>query len=335
MRIVIATPFYPPHSGVLAIYALGLKEAFEERGDIVTIVSFDSVRSLPPGLRHLLYFMRMLSAARSASFVLALDTWSVGLPAVIAARLTGTTFAVRIGGDFLWEAYVARTKESVRLSEFYIPGRALSWKERFIFRGTQFLITHACALIFTTRFQKNIWSASYRIDEKRVSIVENHFPASIGTYLPARGPILVAAGRGIALKNMEMLERVVARLQDTHPGLELDSRLLPPEEHRNRIGTAQAVVIPSISEVCSNTAIDAVSMGKPFICTEDTGTSEHLKDCGLFIDTRSEAALEQAIETMLDPVSYEKLAGNARAFSFTHSWDDIASEIIEHAGVER
>lgn len=329
MRIVIATPFYPPHSGVLATYALGLKEAFEKRGDTVSVVSFDTVRALPPGIRHMVFFLRMLRAARTASFVLALDTWSVGLPALIASRLTGTAFAVRIGGDFLWEAYIARTKEPVRLSEFYSPARDLSLKERFIFRGTQFQITHASALLFTTRFQKNLWGAAYRLSEDRVSIVENYFPPSIGTYLPARGPVLVAAGRGIALKNMDMLARAIARLRDRHPGLELDTRLLPPDEHRVRIGAAQAVVIPSISEVCSNTAIDAVSMGKPFICTEDTGTSERLKDCGLFIDTRSEAALEQAIESILDPAMYEKLAGSARAFSFTHSWDDIAREICE------
>ena len=62
--------------------------------------------------------------------------------------------------------------------------------------------------------------------------------------------------------------------------------------------------------------------------TSDTGTSERLSDCGIFIDTRSEAALQAAIEKTLTERSNEKLSARITAFSFTHSWDEIAQKIV-------
>ncbi len=327
MKIVIATPFIPPHSGVLAQYAEGLKRAFEKRGERVEVVSWSDLKHIPKGIRHLLYFYRVYVQAENADFVLALDTWSVGLPALIAARTRGIPCAVRIGGDFLWESFVERTKESVLLSEFYDAKRKLSLKERIIRAGTEWLLRNAIPL-FTTKFQREIWHRAYGTSEN-ANIVENYFPSIVGTYLPSRGPVFVSAGRSIGLKNRALLQKIITRLKDSHPGLELDTRLLPPEEHGKRLADSYAVVVASFSEVCSNTAIDAMTLGKPFICPKDTGTSERLHECGLFVDTRSESALTFAIESLLDPLQYEKLAKAARSFSFTHSFEEMVEEIIK------
>lgn len=325
MKIVIATAFYPPRSGVHATYAAGIEEGLKTLGHEVVICA---PHLLPQGISHLVYICQLFFALRSASCVLALDTWSVGMPAYVAARLRGVPLALRIGGDFVWESYVARTGETVRLSDFYIPTRKLSWKERLISRFTRVLLKTAYPL-FTTRFQRDLWKRAYDMSDERVRIIENYMPKTIGTYLPATGLTLVSAGREIGLKNTDLLKRVVARLANDHPGLTLDTRLLPREEHLKRIAASYAVIIPSFSEVCSNTAFDAVMCGKPFVMTSDTGTSERLSECGLFVDTRSESALTQAIESLLDPVTYERLATNARNFSHQHSWEDIAREIVE------
>ncbi len=326
MKIVIATAFYPPRAGVHAIYATGIEEGLKKLGHEVVVVV--TPHHLLPGLSHAVYALQLFRTLRDASFVLALDTWSVGMPAYFAARLRGVPVALRIGGDFLWESYVARTGEAVRLSDFYATPHTLSLKEKLIFRFTRTLL-HTAHPFFTTHFQRDLWKRAYDMPDERVRIIENYVSPTIGTYLPATGLTLVSAGRVIGLKNIHSLQRVVARLVNDHPGLTLDTRLLPREEHQKRIGEAYAVIIPSYSEVCSNTAIDAVMFGKPFVMTDDTGTKERFGECGLFVDTRSESALTQAVESLLDPVTYERLATNARNFSFTHSWDDIAREIVE------
>lgn len=326
MKIVIASPFYPPEKGVLGMYAEGVKTALEKQGHVVDVISYGPLKHLPPGVRHIAFFFKTYTAARGSAFVLALDTWSAGIPALFASRCANVPFLVRIGGDFLWETYVERTKEIVRLSEFYAVPRKLSLKEKVIRTGTRYLVRRA-VLFFNSKFQRDLWHQNYSFDASRARILENVFPAVHISEAPARR-VFVSAGRNIALKNYAELERVFALIRVTYPKAELDTRMLPPNEHRERVRDCYAVIIPSISEASSNTAIDAVAAGKPFIMTDDTGTKERLGDCGLFIDTRSESELEGAIKKIMMPDEYEYLRARIQEFSYTHSWDDIAREIL-------
>src|SRR5690348_11398603 len=119
MRILIATGIYPPEIGGPAEYAKNLKDAWNSQGHQVTVKVFSRFKFLPTGLRHLAYFLYIVPAVIRADFILSLDTFSAGLPAVLAARLFGKQIIVRTGGDFLWEFYVERTGELVLLKDFY------------------------------------------------------------------------------------------------------------------------------------------------------------------------------------------------------------------------
>lgn len=333
MRIIIATPFARAEDGVLGMYASELAAALKRRGDIVMVVSYGRLEHvLPMGLRHILYFCRLLPHLTSYDIILALDTWSVGLPASLAARLLNTMFGMRIGGDIVWESYVNRTRQPVRLSEFYQKPRALSLKERIIHHYTGSVVRTANVLFFNARFLMRIWQDEYKFSDAHAKLLENYYPERNGEPQPATGKVFVSAGRAIALKNYEALQRAFERVKRNHPEITLDMRKLPPSEHRARLRTAYAVIIPSVSEVSSNTAIDAVAAGKPFIMTSDTGTKDRLGDCGLFIDTRSEDELAWTIEAILNPETYTKLESAARAFSFTRTWDDIAADIAKAFG---
>lgn len=328
MRIVIATPFYPPDRGVLAVYAEGIGGALRKQGHTVSVVSLGFLKRLPPGLRHGAYFLKILFPVMRSNHVLLLDTWSVGVPAGFAARICRKPFSVRIGGDALWEAYVERTGEGVRLSDFYRERRTLSFKERLMRRLTQSLVRHARAVFFNTAFQKSIWKGVYPLPEN-THVLENFFPPKHNVPVSTER-IFVAANRPTAYKNQEMLERVFARVRAKHPEAVLDTRVLSHEEHLMRLNSAYATIIPSISEVGSNIAIESVSRGKPFIMTEDTGTSERLSGCGLFVDTCSEEALERAIRSMLEKQVYDELRTHIQAFSFMRSWDDVVRDILLH-----
>lgn len=322
MRIVIATPFYPPQPGVLALYAAGLEEAFVREGHEVRILAPSRG---PVGVRHLLYFARMFAALGGASFVLALDTWSVGVPASAAARLRGVPFLVRVGGDHLWEQYLERTHEPVRLSEFYAASRRFSFRERIVRHLISRLLSSAHAVMFNTAFQKELWTQAYRIPH--ASVLENFYPEKRHADIP-HDRVFVSAHRGAWYKNGSTAEAAMARVRERHPEVILDTRVVPHEEQLGRLAASYAVIIPSISEVGSNTAIEAVAAGRPFIMSDDTGTKERLAECGIFVDTRSAEALAQAVETLLDPDAYERYAAKVRAFGFTRSWTDIAREIL-------
>lgn len=330
MKIVIATPFYPPEAGVLGMYAQGLETALRKKGHEVIVASYGNLRRLPPGIRHFALFFKIYNIIWKSDFVLALDTWSVGLPAFIAASATRTPLIVRIGGDPVWESFVERRREAVRFSEFYAAPRRLSIKERIMRAVAKMIVRDAKKLLFNTRFQKDIWQKAYGFDDAIASILENYV-APKGEQAPAQGQVFVAAGRNIFLKNRDKLDIAFARVRQKFPQAELDSRTLPQAEHLARLASSYAVIIASVSDIGPNTAIDAVIAGKPFISTEDSGAKERLDGCGLFIDTRTDTAIEAAIVKMLDPAEYQRLLANVHAFSFTHSWDEMADEILAAA----
>jgi glycosyltransferase involved in cell wall biosynthesis len=330
MKIVIATPFYPPEVGTLGTYAKGLEGAFRAKGHTVVVVSLGALRRLPPGLRHIAYGFRLLPHLFGATCILSLDTWTIAVPALIGARLTRVPFLVRIGGDMLWEAYVDRTHELTLLSEFYAEKRRYSFKERLISRFLHSMTRHAHVIFFNSQFQRGIWERAYDLPAEKMHVLENFYPERTET-APPEGKVFAAPVRGVFTKNPGVLAHVFARVQEKHPEISLDTKEMPHAQQLERLRRAYAVIIPSISEITSNMAIEAVSFGRPFIVSRDSALSERLEGCGLFVDMRSADEIERAIEQMLDPAVYEALAAKARAFSFVRSWDTIADDILNAA----
>jgi glycosyltransferase involved in cell wall biosynthesis len=328
MKLLIATPLYPPEIGGPAAYAKKIYEEWKNKGIQVSVVRYSALESaLPIGLRHLVYFFRLVPRTIGADAVLALDTWSVGIPALFAARLCGVRVALRIGGDFLWESYVGRTSERVKLGDFY-KKTDLSLKERLIKKGTRFLLQHTDILIFNSQWLLRLWEQAYGFPEERVVIVDNYVPNE-REHTEAIGKRFVAAGREHVLKNLALLRKVFSRVQETYPDIELDTRPLPPDEHLARVKTAYAVVVSSVSEVNPNAVIEAIRFGKPFIAPEDSGSNGQIRAAGAFIDTLSEEAMERALRDLLNPDTYAQAVAQVKSCDFSHSWSQIATEILE------
>ncbi len=331
MRMLIATPLYPPDIGGPSKYAKEIEAELRRRGIPVSVVAWSRLElALPWGIRHKVYFLRLLPRVLRADSVLALDTWSVGFPALCAAKLFRKKFLVRVGGDFLWEGYVERTAEMVKLSEFYTKPRKLSLKEKVILGATKFLVRHANALLFNTRWQLEIWQKAYGFTHSKARVLENEYPEKHPATAPDK-KIFVAGGRGIRYKNIPAFTRAFEAALKRHPDIELDTKALVPEANALRIASAYAVAVPSVSEVNSNFIIEALSYDKPFITALDTGMHEKLEGLGVFVDTLDQKAMEQAIEELLDDKKYQAYIDRIRAFSYTHSWKEITDEIINAA----
>ncbi len=105
-KILIATPLYPPDVGGPATYAKILEQELPKRGVEVKLVKFSDVKKWPRILRHFLYFLKVLKSGGDIKIIFALDPVSVGLPAILAAKLLGKKFIVKVVGDFAWEQYV-------------------------------------------------------------------------------------------------------------------------------------------------------------------------------------------------------------------------------------
>jgi glycosyltransferase involved in cell wall biosynthesis len=95
---------------------------------------------------------------------------------------------------------------------------------------------------------------------------------------------------------------------------------------------ADLVVIPSLMEAVSLSALEAMASGKPVIATEVGGLPEIIKDevTGLLVPPRDPTALADAIVRLHSDYSLRNsLASQGRALAVErYSWDFIAKKTL-------
>ncbi len=326
-RILIASGIYPPEIGGPAIYAQELREAFWRRGYATDVVTYGFEKKLPLGIRHAAYFVRIFFPILFSDWIISLDTFSSGVPAIVSAKLLFRKIIVRIGGDFLWEQYVERTGEMIPLPVFYENLPHLSLKEKIVFVISRAALRRANSLIFSTDWQRQIWQKPYRISISRTSVIENYYGPKEKGIEPTRKNIIFA-GRAIKLKNLESLKTAFARAQKEDSALTLELVSVCHEAFLERIRSAYAIAVPSLSEVSPNIVLEAIRFEKPFLLTEYNGLNERIGKLGIFVNPRSENSLDKGILELANPARYGELKKNLSSFSFMHSWDEIASEFV-------
>ncbi len=330
LNLVIATGIYPPEVGGPAEYARQLYETFITQRYDVSVVTYQGFKSFPTGIRHILYFFRLCMYSLQADYIIALDTFSVGLPGVVFAWFFGKKIVIRVGGDFLWESHVERTKNPILLSEFYIKARNFSLKERIIFSLTRFVLHQASLVVFSTEWQREIMALPYDLSLSKTKVIENMFPLpEVNTYRQKDKKVFLSPSRHLVIKNKESLLVAFDRVSRDNPDIILDTNVVSHEVLLERIEDAYAVIIPSLSEVSPNIACDALRYGVPVIVTSDTGIRDRLSGVVEFIDPLSVDSIASSISKMLDPIIYEDYKKNIADFNNSHSWNEIAQEFID------
>ncbi|MGC9605498.1 MAG: glycosyltransferase family 4 protein [Minisyncoccia bacterium] len=340
MRILIASGIYPPDIGGSAQYAYNLYETWKRQGHQVKVAAYRWERAVPSPLSNLLYLTKVLRKAWRADLVLVLDTWSAAVPAMMACAILRKRYILRTGGDRLWEAYAERTGEPVLFKDFYAskidPALSrLSSKERMIWKYGGMALRKAAAVIFSTEWQRQTFEKAYGLSPKKTSIVENFYGRKEKPSEPA-GRAFVSGAREIKLKNADRLKSAfkTARAEAARKGfadIDLDTGKAVYDNFVEKIRRAYAVVVPSLSEMSPNMALDAIRTGTPFILTKETGIADRVKDVAVFIDPLDERDIADKILWMADPLNRAAQAEKIERFSFEHSWEEIAREIIKVA----
>ncbi len=335
MKILIATGIYPPDIGGPAQYAKNLFETWQKGGESVRVKTFRVERKLPTGLRHVFYFFKILPGVLWCDFVLALDTWSVALPGVLAAKLFGKKFIIRTGGDFLWEAYVERTGELVLLKDFYQKSKPnFNLKERLIFHLTRFVLANADKIIFSTDWQRKIFIGAYGIRLEKTAIVEN-FYGKKESDLPYSEKIFMASTRPLRWKNIPRLKEAfdLAQKQLGNEGMELqlDLGIAPYDEFMKKVSECYAFILVSLGDISPNMIMDAIRFNRPFIVTREVGIYDRIKDIAIFVDPENTDDIAEKIIWLSQSENYEKQKEKIRNFSFIHTWGNVAAEIIDIA----
>jgi glycosyltransferase involved in cell wall biosynthesis len=330
-NILICTGIYPPQIGGPAQYAKSVAEEFRAQGHQVKVLTYNLERKLPSLVRHELFFWRTLFSLGGVDFVLVLDTFSVGWPAIAAAKLLGKKTIIRTGGDFLWEAYVERTDDLVLLREFYETRHGdFNWKEKIIFQITKWTLEDASAIIFSTDWHRKIFEKAYDLDPKKNFVVENYY----GEKLPQvekENRAFVAGTRPLKWKNINWLREAFVKAKEEDPTIELDTTTAPYEKFIEKIRHSYAVILVSLGDISPNMILDAIRANTPFILTKETGLYDRLKDVGLFVDPKDPEDVKEKILYLADRSHYRFEQEKVERFTFTHSWKQICEEILDVA----
>lgn len=346
-RVLITTGVFPPDIGGPASYCLTLaKKLSEDRS--VTVVAYSSVRRhhddnnlpfklkrvwkrIPKGLRHLVFFLRVLKAARQADIVLSLNAVSAGVPALWAAKMCRKPFVVKIVGDYSWEIAVNKGMTSLLLSDFQNsprPGRPGR-----LHRLQTWVCKNASLVIVPSQFLADM-VAGWGIDQNKIIVIYNgvDFEPSVLSKEEARkeigisGNILISIGRLVSWKGFRMLIKIMPQLfsinqffrliivgdgPDRHAlemmvknlGLERKVYIVGAKSRKELavyLAAADMFLLNTGYEGFSHQILEAMTAGVPVITTTAGGNGEivHQGENGFMVRYNDEFNLIEAIKSL-------------------------------------
>lgn len=319
MKLVVATPLYPPEIGGPATYAKLLADGLPAKGIEIELVKFADVRRLPKIIRHYAYYRRVLRAVRGADAVLALDPVPVGLPAALAARKARKPFVVKIVGDYAWEQGRQRFGITQTLNEF-VKTRQRSFFVRALQRIQTRVARQAREIIVPSEYLKHIVTA-WKIPHEKITVIYNS--VELPEIRPPQGRpagfLIVSSGRRVPWKGFDALERVAARERGWHLFI---ASGLPRAETLGWVRSADVFVLNSSYEGFSHALIEAMALGTPVIATKVGGNPELIEDgiTGLLVPPGDDDALFAALSAVArspEAACTRAEAARARAGAFS------------------
>ncbi len=336
MKLVVATPLYPPETGGPATYAKLLAEKLPPKGMDVETVKFGEVRHMPKIVRHIAYFFRARHALKNADAVLALDPVSVGFPSYLGARVLRKPFFVKVVGDYAWEQGVQRFGITESLDDFVRNTQVpfIVW----VLRKVQTLVARSArAVIVPSEYLKKIIIA-WGVPAENIHVIYNSVQQEntgvvpeVVSVLPR--PLIVTAGRLVPWKNMDgvidatralrargikaslvvvgdgaLHASLASRAKETLGDACIFTGALSHADTLATVQSADVFVLNSSYEGLSHLLIEAQTLGVPTIATSVGGNPEVItneKD-GVLVPVGDTEALEKALARILSDVELQK-----------------------------
>jgi glycosyltransferase involved in cell wall biosynthesis len=342
MHITIATGLYPPEIGGPATYAKLLEENLPAKGIEVVVVPFGWVRHYPKIIRHMVFAYKLWQESRQADIIYALDPTSVGLPALLVARLRKKPFLIRLGGDYAWEQGCVRFGVKDTLDDFIDKKSPWPMPVKILAKLQTFVVLRAQKVIVPSEYLKTIVMRWGILEEKINVIYSALYPLSapgskeeIRSQLNYTYPTIVSAGRLVPWKGFLALLDSFAEVIKNYPSATLvivgDGEEKAKLEQRAEvlnitkqvrfagrvskdalgatIKGADMFVLNTAYEGLSHQLIEAMDLGTPVVSTAVGGNPELIADGvhGLLVEFDDVPALVDAITFLLEHKAEKEL----------------------------
>ena len=355
MKILLSTPIYPPEIGGPAQYVQRLKRGLNEERISADVFSYNDLKGLPQPIRFLFYFLKIALRAGSYDIIYAFNIISCGIPCYFASKVLNKKLVMRIGGDFLWERAVESGKTNNGITSYYDQNK--NFKEKIWINIIKVVLRSVDLLIFTTDFQRKIYIFNYKLDNSKTTVVANPFPevsASESKTLSIKKQFLYA-GRFIKLKNLANLIDVFSEfikqngkeftlklvgegpeknnLEAKINALGMENRIfieksLSHEKLMREIKESYLCVLPSLSEISPNFALECIKLKKPLVITRETGIYELFGGNVLFFDPGSKQELKEGFIYLSDAKNYSNYLERMGKIDTSYSWPEVLQRHI-------
>lgn len=362
-KLLIATGIYPPDIGGPATYSYNLTEEFKKKGLEVKIVAYGEKEKNESRQdvhlvsrrhnilnRYFKYFCAILELSSTADLVYCLDLVSAGLPTILAAKLRGKKIIFRFGGDFLWEKAFQNGWTGKSLNGYYPSIKSV--KEKLLFYFCYCLLKGGNYFVFSSKLQADIYRKYYRLPSDKITIIDNPIQNLQRLDCAAKKEnFIIFAGRLIKLKNVISLieafsqvdskdvkllilgdgpeeERIKERIKE----LKLEKRVLVEKslshgELIKKLQISKFFILPSITEISPNVALECLSIFKPILITKENGLNPSVTSHLLAIDPFLIADIRKKIEFLLDDNNLDNYENELKKVVIKkNDWSDVAEK---------
>src|SRR3569623_1309115 len=338
MRIVIATPIYPPEIGGPATYAreLSVRLAKSEQRPVV---AYSDEAQVVEGTKLVLvaksqgllmrlwqFFFAVLREAHKADVIYVQNAVAAGLPSVLAGKMLKKPVILKFVGDEAWERATQAGKTDKNLADFLAQPQG-GLKTSVFISIQRFVLTHVSAVVPPSEFLGEILSGYYGVEPTKITVNYNAFEGAPTTQTAPRKPRqILSVSRLVSWKRIDGILNAFKIVKYRYPDATLvvagegpeeaklkkiaaalgiaDSTIFTGRASREQIDAFMAesgvCVLNSTYEVLPHIALESFAAGIPLIATDIPGTREAVVNnvSGLLVPARDDATLAVAIERL-------------------------------------
>jgi len=355
MQLIFATGIFPPDIGGPATYVNKLALDCVKRGFEVKVITYSSnsnskhdfpvvriSRKYPAGLRHFIYFWKLVFLARNADLIYAQNVTSAGLPALLAAKLLKKKLVLKIVGDAAWEQNkgylkpvqraVARFADKIIVPSVYLKKRVTGWG---VAQDKIEVVYNAPEPVFILDISKD--------EAKNKLGLSGNIILSVGRLAPWKGFSQLINIMPELLKENPAFRLVIVGDGQDRENLESEIKKLKLEGNVSLTGSvlhsqmplyfkaADVFVLNSGYEGLSHVILEAMQQGVPVIASSEGGNPELIENNvnGFLVEYKNQEQLKSAVLRLWqDKNLQEKFSRNSLEKIKSFNWDNLVEKTI-------
>ncbi|HNU96679.1 MAG TPA: glycosyltransferase family 4 protein [Candidatus Portnoybacteria bacterium] len=245
MKIIIATPLYPPEIETLSFYIKSLAAKLCKKHE-VTIVAYASTAEKIPGvklitiskrqpllMRFLRYLFALLETSKHADIIYVQNSVTAGLPAIIVKFFRKIPVILNFAENEAWKR-ATQLQFTSQSPENFLKKPKSSSKIRFIIFLQKFVSNHASQITVSSDASAKLLSSVYHVPSTHIKI--NYNPPENQQILPFKtNPVqhqIIAIGRLVEWAHIPEIIYTVNSLKQKFPDIKLLIAGEGPQENK-------------------------------------------------------------------------------------------------------